>query len=121
VRNARIIQAWTGNKANPPSRRLPGLNQEIKMSFKEITITTQEGNTLRLGVVRQIRHEKKMVKPFLFQKTGMVIKKVSVQYGIGVGGEGATLKEALADFQKNWSFFCENKDAIVRGEVEGWN
>jgi hypothetical protein len=105
----------------PPPRRLPGLNQEIKMSFKEITITTQEGSTLCLGVSRLVRHEKKMVKPFLFQDTGVIFKKVSVQYGVGVSGEGATLKEAVADFRNNWSFFCNNRAAILRGEVEGWN
>lgn len=91
------------------------------MSSKEITITTAEGNTLSLVAVRQI-HFKSQFKPGSFLIVGKTrTKKVSVQYGIGVGGEGATLKEAVADFRKNWTFFCDNRHAIARGEVEGWN
>jgi hypothetical protein len=67
-----------------------------------------------------VRREKKMVKLFSFQERGRIIKRVLVQHGIGVGGEGGTLKEAVADFRKNWLFFCANRYAIVRGEVDGW-
>jgi len=90
------------------------------MSYKNITITTKEGDALYLTVERRVRREKEMVKLFSFRERGRIIKRVSVQYGIGVGGEGGTLKEAVADFHKNWSFFCANRHAIVRGEVDGW-
>lgn len=75
------------------------------MSTKQITVYTKEGNTLILIAVRQVRREKRMVKPFLFQETGIIIKKVSVQYGIGTSGHGDTLKAAISDFQKNWAEF----------------
>jgi hypothetical protein len=80
-----------------------------KMSFKQITVTTNEGDVLLIGASRKVRREKKIIAPFRFRETGKIIKKVTVQYGIGVGGEGASLKEAVAIFKKNWSDFCANR------------
>jgi len=82
------------------------------MSFKQITVTTKEGNTLVIGVFRQMRREMKKISAFEYRDTGKVIKKVTVQYGAGVGGEGATLKEAVSNFFANWSDFCQNRNAI---------
>ena len=91
------------------------------MSSKEITITAAEGSMLGLVAVRQI-HYKSQFKPGSFLIVGKTrTKKVSVQYGLGVAGEGATLREAVADFRRNWTFFCDHRQAIVRGEMKGWN
>jgi hypothetical protein len=91
------------------------------MSFKEITITTVEGNTLCLTAIRKVAYQAKY-KPGSFLIIGKIrTKKVSVQYGIGVNGEGHTLKEAVADFRKNWTFSCSNRAAIMRSELSGWN
>ena len=77
------------------------------MSFKEITITTVEGNTLTLAAVRKIecRSERRG-----FLTIGQKFtKKVQVQYGIGIAGKGENLKDAVADFRKNWTEFCAQR------------
>ena len=82
------------------------------MSFKRIDITTSEGNELTLIDCRQVRHRAHRVGGPM--SLGNVIgwtKAVVVQYGIGVSGNGCTLKEALANFRSNWSEFCASRGA----------
>lgn len=90
------------------------------MSYKQISITTAEGNSLELTACRQVKN--------IIERKGLLSMKVIgkstkfvVQYGLGVAGEGATLRAAVENFQKNWSFFCTNRAAIMRGEIDGWN
>jgi len=93
-----------------------GRNKERKMSYRTIEVKI-DNRALPLGVYRAVRREK-VRTGFLMQDTGRIIKKVTVQYGMGVHGEGATLKAAVADFQARWSFFCANRHDIVIGRVE---
>lgn len=88
------------------------------MSYKTISVMTTEGNDLGLLAHRRIvpRIERKGLRTIAVHHTNMV----TVQYGIGVAGEGATLKEAVSNFRENWTFFCNNRAAIVRGEMPGW-
>lgn len=84
------------------------------MSCKRIDITTSEGNDPTLIACRQVRHRAHRVGSPM--SLGKVVgwtktKAVVVQYGIGVSGNGCTLKEALANFRSNWSEFCASRCA----------
>lgn len=89
------------------------------MSQKNISIVTEQGNELGLLAYRRVicKVERQGLRTIAVHRT----KMVTVQYGVGVAGEGKTLKDAVANFRENWTFFCDNREAIVRGEMPGWN
>jgi hypothetical protein len=88
------------------------------MSFRTIKVApVGHPHSLILSVARTVRHER-VRKGLLFKKTGRIFKKITVQYGIGIHGEGGTLKEAVADFQTRWAFFRDNHHEIVMGRME---
>jgi hypothetical protein len=86
------------------------------MSIRTIQVKTAE-QSLSLTVARTVRREK-IRTGLIFKDTGRIIKKVSVQYGIGVHGEGKNLKDAVADFQSRWDFFCANRHDIAMGRMD---
>ena len=106
------------------------------MSCRNISIVTAQGNELRLLAARNVSNAtpysnlgwliatgkaSRVPGSDEFPKDHFYKKTVTVQYGIGVAGEGKTLKEAVENFRENWTFFCNNREAIVRGEIPGWN
>ncbi len=104
------------------------------MSCRNISIVTAQGNDLGLLAARHVSYAtpysnlgwliatgkaSRVPASEDFQQDHFFKKTVTVQYGIGVAGEGKTLKEAVANFRENWTFFCNNREAIVRGEISG--
>ena len=75
---------------------------------------------LNIQVERCVRKEK-VYKGFLAIETGRYIKKVVVQYGIGVSGVGATLKEAVADFRDNWASFERANKSWTENARSEWS
>ncbi len=90
------------------------------MSYREIIIkeTNTQSGELRLSVSRQVQRQVEKVGPLLFRPTGKFRKSVSVQYGLSIHGQGATVKEAVADFRKRWEFFCANRHDIMMGRID---
>jgi len=90
------------------------------VAFKQVTIKTAEGTELFCQVrrdVRELRSNGGFMR--LGSPTGVVVKQITVSYGLGgIHGEGASLKEAVADLNRRGSFFVAHRHEIDMGRVE---
>ena len=75
------------------------------MSLRNITVTTSSNNVLELLACRQVQITREYKGFLAVPGTARRRVDVMVQYGMGVTGNGRTLKEAVADFQRNWTAF----------------